>query len=277
MKNVAITTRGPVEYRLEGQSPKTLLVLGGGHTNCDTGLVHDSFLLEQDYQLLIPSRPGYGQTPSSTGRKAEEFAEALVLVLDELGIAKVTVLAISAAGRTALQLAGLYAQRVERLILECTVTHHNWPKKREKLLSPLVFNRWSEKRVWAMLRQGAKRTPRLFLKIMLPNLTTREPGKVLKELSPLEQQQIVAYLSQCRSQAGFLNDIKHDCGNLSRISAPTLIIHSPYDGGAPFDHAKYAAEHIAGAELYELPAAHHLIWLTPYASQVEAKLKSFLN
>ena len=62
MNHVAQTTRGPVEYRIVGQGP-VILVLGGGHTNCDSSLGHEQFFLHQGYQLLIPSRPGYGKTP----------------------------------------------------------------------------------------------------------------------------------------------------------------------------------------------------------------------
>jgi pimeloyl-ACP methyl ester carboxylesterase len=61
--------------------------------------------LRNPWGLLIPSRPGYGKTPSSTGRTAEAFADALVSLLDLLHLDQVIVVRISAAGPTALQLA----------------------------------------------------------------------------------------------------------------------------------------------------------------------------
>ena len=83
MNTIAQTEKGPIEYRLMGQGP-TMLVFNGGHTNCNSPLGHQRFFIEHGYQLIIPSRPGYGSTPSSTGRTAEAFADALIPLLDQL-------------------------------------------------------------------------------------------------------------------------------------------------------------------------------------------------
>jgi len=77
MNSITQVEQGFIEYRIIGQGP-TLLVLNGGHTNCDSPLGHEQFLLRQGYQLIIPSRPGYGKTPSSTSNTAEAFADALL-------------------------------------------------------------------------------------------------------------------------------------------------------------------------------------------------------
>ena len=74
MTAIARTKHGPVEYRSVGQGP-SILVLNGGHTNCHSPLGHERFFLNLGYQMLIPSRPGYGKTPSSVGRTAEAFAD----------------------------------------------------------------------------------------------------------------------------------------------------------------------------------------------------------
>lgn len=105
MTTIAQTEKGPIEYRVVGQGP-AVLVLNGGHTNCNSPLGHQRFFGEHGYQLIIPSRPGYGNTPSSTGRTAEAFADALIPLLDQLQLEQVIVLGISAGGRTALQFAG---------------------------------------------------------------------------------------------------------------------------------------------------------------------------
>src|SRR5947207_10451538 len=111
MNSIAQMEKGPIEYRVVGQGP-AVLVLNGGHTNCNSPLGHEQFFLDQGYQLLIPSRPGYGKTPSSTGRTAEAFADALADFMDIVEREHVIVVGISAAGRTALQFAGRYPGRV---------------------------------------------------------------------------------------------------------------------------------------------------------------------
>src|SRR5258708_40377 len=135
MNSIARIEKGSIEYRVVGQG-LTVLVLNGGHTNCNSPLGHEPFFLDQGYQLVIPSRPGYGKTPSSTGKSAEAFADALVSLLDYLHLEQVIVLGISGGGPTALQLAGRHPERVSKVILQNAVTGgkywgfwHNAPKR----------------------------------------------------------------------------------------------------------------------------------------------------
>src|SRR3954447_3030838 len=114
---VAQTGKGPIEYRAVGQGP-AVLVLNGGHTHCNSPLGNERFFVGQGYQLIIPSRPGYGRTPASTGRTADAFADALIALLEQLRLEQVIVLGISAGGRTALQLAGRHPGRVSKIILQ---------------------------------------------------------------------------------------------------------------------------------------------------------------
>src|SRR2546422_8267015 len=142
MNSMAQMEKGPIEYRVVGQGP-AVLVLNGGHTNCNSPLGHEQFFLDQGYQLVIPSRPGYGKTPSSTGRTAEAFADALVGLLDHLHLERVIVIGISAAGPTALQLAGRHPERVSKVILQNAVTGGKFFSKRKPgvchfLVKPLV-------------------------------------------------------------------------------------------------------------------------------------------
>src|SRR6266567_1642603 len=90
VSHLARTKLGLIEYRSVGQGP-AVLVLNGGHTNCHSPLGHEAFFLAQGYQLIVPSRPGYGRTPSSTGKSAEAFADALVSLLDLLQLDQVIV------------------------------------------------------------------------------------------------------------------------------------------------------------------------------------------
>jgi pimeloyl-ACP methyl ester carboxylesterase len=95
MKQIGQTSVGKIEYRLEGNGSPVALVLNGGHSShCDSPIPFMSLLIDQGFRVLIPSRPGYGKTPSSTGRKAESFADALIELFDSLQIEKVIVIAI---------------------------------------------------------------------------------------------------------------------------------------------------------------------------------------
>jgi len=100
---------GYMEYRLEGTGPM-VVVLNGGHCSRDTKLSHEK-LIDYGFSILIPSRPGYDRTSSEVGRTAEESADALATLLDIHQIDKIFLIAISAAGPTALAFAFKYPHR----------------------------------------------------------------------------------------------------------------------------------------------------------------------
>jgi pimeloyl-ACP methyl ester carboxylesterase len=223
MNTRAQTRQGPVEYRIVGQGP-VILVLGGGHTNCHSPLGHEQFFLDQGYQLLIPSRPGYGKTPSSTGRTAEAFADALVSLLDLLQLDSVIVVGISAAGPTALQLAGRHPERVSKVMLQNAATDGRYASGMIRFLTYLFFNPVLEGVVWAAFRGLARVAPQAALKSMLPGLSRLPPDQVLATMSPVQQQAALAFLLASRSGSGFLHDISHHCGDLGRITAVTYCL-----------------------------------------------------
>lgn len=276
MNSLAQVAQGAIEYRDMGEGP-VVLVLNGGHTNCNTPFGHEQFFAKQGYRLIIPSRPGYGKTPLITGRSAEAFADALTSFLDYLNLQQVIVVGISAAGPTALQLAGRYPKRVASLILQNAVTGGRLSSAKVKLGAHLFFNRWLESLTWAAFRRFVRSQPATALKIMLGSLSSLDPAQVMATLSYEERQGALTMLQSLRSGAGFLNDYQHICGDLSRITAPTLIIRSEYDGSIDSSHAAYAAERIPKAQLFVSPAESHLLWYSSYNKGIEEKMTEFLE
>jgi pimeloyl-ACP methyl ester carboxylesterase len=278
MKQMRKTTSGPIEYRLTGEGESVILILNGGHcSDCASPFPFETFLTDLGYQLLIPSRPGYGNTPSSTGRTAEEFADMLIEVLDVLHIQSVTVLAISAGGRTALQLADRHPDRVKKMVLQGALTHDDWPDKKTKLLSYFLFNPIVEKGLWCFFRFLIQKYPLGTLKIMMKSFTTLPVEQVIKQMSDSQQMEAIKFLQHLQSGSGFLNDIRHRSGDLSRIQASTLIIHSKYDGSNPVTHAQYAAKHIPNSELFLSEAESHLIWFSDHHEKIKEKVAFFLE
>jgi pimeloyl-ACP methyl ester carboxylesterase len=278
MKNIIQTTQGTIEYREEGTATgPAMLILNGGHTNCDSMVANLDLLLNLGYRVLIPSRPGYGRTPLSTGRTTEEAADAMIALLDVLSIEKTGVMAISAGGRTALQLAGRYPTRVEKLILQCALSRDDWLDTKTTMAAYAMFNPITEGAFWAMFRAMARAYPAKMLKMMMSNLTTLDVDQILNHMTEAQQALALKLICESRSGSGFLADMKHRSGDLSRITAPTLIIHSRLDGSVDFTHAEYSARHIPHAELFAAPAESHFIWFGPAGTDIEARLAEFLR
>jgi pimeloyl-ACP methyl ester carboxylesterase len=276
MMRLTQTVHGLIEYRIVGSGP-AVLALNGGHTNASSPLGHERFFVEQGYQLIIPSRPGYGKTPSATGKTAETFADALVGLLDHLRLERVIVLGISAAGPTALQIAGRHPERVSLLILQNAVTGARFPGPVTRVGAYVIFNRWTERRTWAVFRAFARVAPQRALITMMRSLTSLDPAQVVATMSPEQQHAALAFLLASRSGAGFLHDLHHHCGDLGRITAPTLIIATQYDGSVDLTHARYAADHIPDVELFVCPAESHLLWFSRFNADVEERMRAFLQ
>lgn len=59
---------------------------------------------------------------------------------------------------------------------------------------------------------------------------------------------------------------------LSKVSAPTLVLHRTGDRAIPFEHGRELASRIRGAELASLPGNAHLPWLGDWAAVARAVL-----
>src|SRR5260221_8343517 len=187
------TERGLIEYRSVGQGP-AVLVLNGGHTNCHSPLGHEAFFLAQGYELIIPSRPGYSRTPSSTGKRAEAFADALMSLLDLLQLDQVIVVGISAGGPTALQLAGRHPERVSKVILQNAATDGRYASGMIRFLTYLFFNPVLEGMVWAAFRKFGRVAPQAALKRLMWGLTCLPTDQALSSRSPDQKLAALAFL-----------------------------------------------------------------------------------
>lgn len=276
VSHLAQTQRGLIEYRSVGQGP-AVLVLNGGHTNCHSPLGHEAFFLAQGYQLIVPSRPGYGRTPASTGKRAEAFADALVSLLDYLQLDQVIVLGISAGGPTTLQLAGRHPERVSKVILQNAATDGRYASGMIRFLTYLFFNPVLEGTVWAAFRGFGRVAPHAALKSLMWGLTCLPIEQVLSAMRSNQQQAALAFLQASRSGSGFLHDIHHHCGDLSRVTAPVLVITSKYDGLVDASHATYVQSHIHQAQLFVSEAESHLMWFSAHDHEIQARMRLFLQ
>lgn len=109
--------QGKVEYRLRRRGRATVIVFYGGHMRAGLALGEEVFT-DAGYSVLVPSRPGYGRTPLSTGRSAAGFADVAAALCGRLGITRVTaVVGVSGGGPTAVAMAARHPETVERLVL----------------------------------------------------------------------------------------------------------------------------------------------------------------
>jgi len=253
------TELGVIEYSTIGRG-KPVLFIHGGHTNCNETLWHKGFDLKK-YQLITPSRPGYGNTPLSNNKTPIQQADLIISLLDYLNIDKVILYGISAGGLTTLELARNYPDRVEKLILASSISKE-WLDKKGKLYKTAkrIFNPKVEGLVWGMTRSLSVLFPNLIAKNFYPQFSSTPPHKLIKE----DVYELMLMLKNLRSGPGFINDIDQNIDQdvVSRIKCSTLIIHSKSDNSVPFEHALHSHKMIGNSKLVELNNEWgHLFWI----------------
>lgn len=269
------TDKGQIEYSLVGEG-RPVLFLHGGHSNCRETLFHKGFDTTR-YQLITPSRPGYGNTPLNDNSTPAKSAELVVALLNELKIEKVVLYAISAGGLTAIELAAKFPGRVEKLILASAVTK-KWLDKKGKVYKTAkrLFNPKTEKMVWGMIRIFSGVFPKMISKSFYPQFSTKKSHRLEKS----DMNELLTTFKNYSSKSGFLSDIDHDIENkrISEIQCPTLIIHSKNDNSVSFDHAEHAKRNISLSTLLSLDNEWgHLFWIGKDSSEAIRRALEFIE
>ncbi|MFB4271366.1 alpha/beta fold hydrolase [Nonomuraea sp. GTA35] len=267
---------GPVEYRLEGDGPTTVVVFHGGHMRAGLSLGEEVFA-DAGCTVLVPSRPGYGRTPLTTGTTAAGFADATAQLCQVLGIARLAaVVGISAGGRTALSMAARHPHLVERVILQSVVGFLPWPERLTRLGGRAVFNGRVEAGTWAILRLLLRAAPSSGLRLLLHDLSVLPARHVLRNLSTAERSLLVGLFSSMRSGRGFVADMLPvpDCA--AQVSQPALVIATRHDRSVSFAHAESLVAAMPRAELVVSQADSHMIWFGPDYPRVAARIVDFL-
>lgn len=266
---------GEIEYSTTGNG-KPVLFIHGGHTNCNETLWHKGFDLKK-FQLIAPSRSGYGNTPLNNNKTPKQQADLIISLLDYLGIDKVILYGISAGGLTTIELAGNFPERVEKLILASSISKE-WLDKKGKLYKTAqqIFDPKVEGFVWGMICFFSGLFPNLIAKNFYPQFSSNPPHILVKE----DVRELMSMFKNFKSGAGFINDIDQniDPEIISKIKCPTLIIHSKNDNSVSFEHALHSNKMIENSKLVELNNEWgHLFWIGKDSEDSISKTIAFIT
>jgi pimeloyl-ACP methyl ester carboxylesterase len=269
----ALTKNGPIEYRYEGEGEKTVVIFPGGHMDGSVRLGEDYFM-ERGYKILALSRPGYGGTPLSVGPSPDLYADGVAEIIRQNKLGKCVVLGISAGGRSAVWLAAKYPELVDKLILQSATSFAPWPEGAVRVSARIAFNPFMQKYTWKFMHWLVKHT-NFGLKLMLSNMTTFNPQKVIDGLDARQTQSLKQVFSQLKSGEGFMNDCKATPAP-KEVKVSTLIIHSKYDKSVSLEHARILHESIVGSGLMVSELESHMIWYGPHYEEIKEVMSNFL-
>lgn len=260
MNSTTINRRlGAIEYRSVGKGTP-IVFIHGGHSNCYETLSHKGFDLEK-FQLITPSRPGYGRTPINGNQTPKQAADLITELLDSLSIEKAIIYGISAGGLTAIEVAANYPDKVEKLILASAISR-KWLDENGKIYktAQIIFNPKIEGFTWGMVRFFARIMPTMIAKSFYPQFSKNPINKLKRE----DINELISAISHYSSKSGFLNDIDQKISDdtIAKIKCPTLIVHSENDNSVPLEHAKYANKMIGNSRIEVIQNEWgHLFWI----------------
>ncbi|WP_420631326.1 alpha/beta fold hydrolase [Candidatus Leptofilum sp.] len=290
---VVETAVGPIEYARQGEGP-VLLVSHGGPGGYDQIETMREFV-DAGFSVLVPSRPGYLGTPLSAGQTISAQADAMIALLDALGIEQVVTIGVSAGGPIALELALRYPQRLRGLVMLAAVSLPYQPNAEtaDSLLGKLFL---TDGFLWLLdigtwlFEQFSLRFPLPSAKMMIQTESNLPLEQINNHLNYMQRnpERIAWYKALIRStgpmslrKAGLDNDLAQLANilqlPLAQIPLPTLIIHGRADADVTYDNAQFVAEAVPDAQLVTLPHSGHLIWLSPEWDDAKNQLIQFLN
>ena len=269
-----------IEYSIIGKG-EPILVMHGGHSNCNEELGYD-FLIENGFSVITPSRPGYGKTSKEVGESLPMACEYYAKLLNQLNIEKVHILAISAGGPSGIYFAAKYQEHVKTLVLQSAVTKE-WltHKDKEYKIAKFLFHPKFEKITWKLISTMNNRFPLFIFKQMFPSFSTLKYNEAKNKMDNNDTEAIRRMNHRQRSGYGFYIDLEQvneiTIEDLQAVSCPTLIMQSKYDGSVPLEHAYYAQENIPFSELCLIDSWGHLIWLGKSSNETNYNLINFLR
>lgn len=285
---VIVTPRGPIEYAIKGTGP-VVLCLHGGFGTYHQSLLIGADLIQQGFTLLAPSRPGYLRTPLSVGKTTEEQADAMVVLLDALGISKVAVMGYSAGSSVAFQFALRHPDRVWGLILVSIGAQPQQAILYRIITKMLNLKRLADFGCW-LLYLATIHYPFMTQKFIL-HLDNHLPPSTLKERiqyvlndpnqSTFLSHFILSTIPVSLRKAGAKSDIQNlnpwQSYSYSLIKTPTLIIQAEADKNGSYAEALFVAKQIKGAQLITVKDSGHIIWLGKYTESWQSQLIDFLK
>ncbi len=271
---MAPTAAGPIEYGEEGAGEPLLLIHGAGG-GFDQGLI-----IGRDFgdghRVIAPSRFGYLKTPVPEDASPAAQADAHAALLDYLGVARTVVIAASAGGPSAVELALRHPDRVAALVLLVPRTYDPTQSvgPDESFESQLVLRLIegsADFLYWAMTKV-ARRSIVRFLGV---------PPEVEAGAAEAERAKVTDIMRSVLPLSDRMAGLAVDGAAvlspwpLNRLKMPVLIVSAEDDLFGTLPGSRFTAEQIPQAEFHILGSGGHL--MVGQGDQVNRWVADFLG
>lgn len=246
-----------VAYQVSGAGPVDLVFVGGWITHIeaareDPGIARFQDSLRRFSRVVDFDKRGTGlsdRVPDAQLPTMEERMDDIRAVMDAVGLERASLLGSSEGGSLAMLFAATYPHRTAKLVL--------WGSHASMVRRPgYPWGMTAEELEEAARAYGERWGTGVGLSAFLPS---RPDDPAARRWWARFQRMAAspgAAVALLRMNAQI--DVR---GALSAISAPTLVLHRRDDVISTIEHARYLAEHIAGARLVEFAGTDHWPWV----------------
>lgn len=259
-----LTTAGKVHYEKFGQSGPIVILLHG-LASSNRIWIRQIRTLQKYCQVYALDFPGHGLSDWQKHYSLQNYAELVKLLMDECGIPKASLIAISMGCSVALTFAARYPEYVDKLVLEGPMGGYHswwnplgWPDHVFFSLLPVLleftvslFGYHATAHWLNTFGVKAKRNFRI-----LESIQNKTDHKAIREL---------LWQSACTPYAG----------RLANITAPVLLVRGSNDP-MPRRFTNYIRMHLSKVTYVEVPETRHLVAMEK-PREFNALVMNFLN
>jgi 3-oxoadipate enol-lactonase len=192
------------------------------------------------FRLVRYDRRGHGKSSVPPGPYAmEQFGRDVLAVLDALGIQRINWCGLSMGGMVGQWLGANAPQRIAKLILSNTACYYS-----DKAL-------WDGRINFARSNGIGPVATATMERWFTSDFRAAKPDVIARMTQMFVATDLEGYLGCCAA----IRDMDHR-PLLPKITAPTLVIAGRRDMGTPLPMNEFISDHIAGAQLLTLEAAH---------------------
>jgi pimeloyl-ACP methyl ester carboxylesterase len=259
-----------IAYQVYGEGSVPLVLIPGWASNIENLWTFPEFAalaekLAQFARVIMLDRRGTGLSdPVEDPPTLEERMDDVRAVLDAADCQRAAIWGVSEGGPMAMTFAASYPDRTTALVLYGTFARFSRGPDYPHGMPEALNLRWIDSltEIWGTGQLSARFAPSI----------AQDPA-ALRRLARLERMAMSP--GTARKLFGLLaqTDVRHV---LPAIRVPTLILHRIDDDPVRIGHARYLAEHIAGAKYVELEGGDHL----PFTGDVDtllSEIREFLT
>ena len=204
-------------------------------------------LAADGFRVVAPDLPGFGDSPPlEGGASMQRYAEALVELLDTLGVEKVTACGMSMGGYVLFSLLEHFPQRIAAagfIVTRAAADDNAGKAKRSELAA-------------TARREGAAPIADIFCGLVFAEATRTQRPELVEEVRGwmlgASAEGVAAALEAMRERS----DVS---ARLSGLSLPALVIGAEEDSAIPIEYSQTIATALPDGEFVAIPAAGHMV------------------